>query len=156
MGKERSDVKSVGAELMKKRNIDLNRIASPYINLGTYDLYIEAMKGIKWGLFVSFTRICNIPQLELAKLLHISNWKLQALRDNPQSRLNPSQSEHFLVILQTYNLGAQTFGSINKFNEWLRVPYWNGTGTPISWAKTCGGVGLIRDKLIKLQVGAPL
>jgi len=77
-------------------------------------------KGITGKELVKFNDEFKILNKDWAFILGISPSTVSSyLRNN--KTFNPLRSEKIFLILNLYKKGAETFGDLNKFNEWLTL-----------------------------------
>lgn len=127
-----------------------------YLNLSSqYFLVFSAHKGLKTKIFYDFAEAINMPEKNLAKIIHISARTISNYKDQHRV-LEPVQSEHLLKLISLFDKGEELFGNISEFNYWLQKPFWNSKEKPIDWLITPGGVDLVIEELEKLSLGYPV
>jgi putative toxin-antitoxin system antitoxin component (TIGR02293 family) len=112
----------------------------------------SARKGVKTSIFYSFAEAANMPEKNLAGLIHLHQRTIQNYKDQNKS-LDPVESEHLLKLIGLYMKGEETFGSVDEFNSWLAKPFWNSKEKPLEWLTTPGGVDLVSDELDRIAQG---
>ncbi len=112
----------------------------------------SARKGVRPALFYSFSDSVNMPEKNLASLLHIHPRTISNYRDN-KKKLNPVESEHLLKLIYLFTTGEELFGGIEPFNQWLHTPNWQDKDKPVDWLNTPGGVDLVLEDVQRLSYG---
>ena len=107
------------------------------------------------ALFYRFTKHIGWNEKEVAKLLNTSTKSFQNYRSLSKS-LEPVIAEHLLKLVDLFNKGARTFSGKENFNQWLVTDYWNGSGQPLQWLNTQGGVNIVNEELDNILLGNPL
>lgn len=111
-----------------------------------------ARKGVKPSVFYSFSSSVNIPEKNLAALLHMHPRTISNYREKRKT-LNPVEGEHLLKLIYLFTTGEEIFGSIDQFNQWLNTPGWQDQQKPMDWLDTPGGVDLVLEELLRLSYG---
>jgi putative toxin-antitoxin system antitoxin component (TIGR02293 family) len=133
----------------------MDAVQKKFANLGLKDtrsIINAARKGVKATIFYSFASVVNMPEKNLAAILHlhprtVSNYK------GTNKLFSPVESEHLLKLIYLYSRGEQLFGNIDQFNNWLEQPYLNNKETAFEWLNTPGGVDLVAEELDRLAHG---
>jgi putative toxin-antitoxin system antitoxin component (TIGR02293 family) len=112
----------------------------------------RARKGVKPSIFYIFSSTVNIPEKNLAALLHMHPRTISNYREKRKS-LNPVEGEHLLKLISLFTTGEKIFGSIEQFNQWLTTPGWQNHEKPMEWLNTPGGVDLVMEELLRLSYG---
>ena len=115
----------------------------------------KARTGVPVALFYRFAKDIGWNEKDVAKLLNTSVKTFQNYRTQSKS-LEPSTAEHLLKLIDLFKKGEQIFAGKENFNQWLKTDSWNGTGQPVSWLNTQGGVDVINEELDNILVGNPL
>lgn len=127
-----------------------------HLNLDSqYYIVFSAHKGLKTKIFYDFAEAINMPEKNLAKIIHISTRTISNYKEQ-QKVLEPVQSEHLLKLISLFDKGEEIFGNINEFNYWLLKPFWNSKEKPMDWLITPGGVDLVVEELDKMSQGYPV
>jgi putative toxin-antitoxin system antitoxin component (TIGR02293 family) len=111
-----------------------------------------ARKGVRPHIFYYFSDVVNMPEKNLAALLHIHPRTISNYRDQ-KKHLNPVEGEHLLKLINLFTVGEETFGNIDQFNQWLNQPSWLNKEKPMDWLDTPGGVDLVLVELNRLNYG---
>lgn len=117
-----------------------------------FSLVAIAHKGLTFSVFDDFASLIKMPAKNLAQIIHISPRAISSYKTNKKT-LEPTQGEHLLALISLYRLGEELFGNIDKFNQWLQMPFWNSYEKPIEWLVTPGGIDLVKGELTKLAYG---
>ena len=123
--------------------------------LSAREIVNRARKGVDVALFYYFTKSLGWSEKDLAHILNTSPKTFQNYRALSKS-LEPIIAEHLLKLIHLFKKGERTFGNKADFNKWLATAYWNGTGQPINWLNTPGGVDIVNEELDNILGGNPL
>jgi putative toxin-antitoxin system antitoxin component (TIGR02293 family) len=115
-------------------------------------MIFSAHKGVKPAVFYEFAETINMPEKNLAHIIHISARTISNYKDQ-QKVLEPVQSEHLLKLIALYDKGESIFGNVNEFSYWLNKPFWNSKEKPINWLITPGGIDLVVEELDRMVQG---
>lgn len=109
-------------------------------------------EGLPVTVLLVFYKIWHLKQAEVASMLGISERHVQRLKSN--GRLNSSQSEKTLAVLQLLEETADYFGARDTALHWLRQSRLALKGnTPMSMVDTMTGVRMVSDLLNQLLQG---
>ncbi len=111
-----------------------------------------ARKGVRPNIFYSFSEVVNIPEKNLAALLHIHPRTINNYRVR-KKYFNPIEGEHLLKLIQLFTIGEEIFGDLEQFNQWLKSPNWYNKEVSMKWLDTPGGVDLVLMELNRLAHG---
>lgn len=111
-----------------------------------------ARKGVRPHVFYSFSDVANIPEKNLAALLHMHPRTIHNYRTRRKT-LNPVEGEHLLKLIHLFTTGEEVFGNIDQFIQWLKASNWSNNETPMDWLDTPGGVDLVLAELNRLAHG---
>ncbi|MGV8094451.1 MAG: antitoxin Xre/MbcA/ParS toxin-binding domain-containing protein [Mangrovibacterium sp.] len=76
---------------------------------------------------------------------------------NNNRRLSPLTAELAIKIIELYEEGKETFGSLKNFNRWMTRPAPGlNHRIPFELIQTVTGVELVMDELMAIQYGAPV
>jgi putative toxin-antitoxin system antitoxin component (TIGR02293 family) len=147
---------------MKKKS--LNTVKEPQVFYGPFAHYesdfsnpLRMMSFVNEGVPVSsLDALVSLSQhgRELfAQRLNISTKTIERYQKEGKS-FDPVMSELILQWVQMYRKGSEVFGSIASFNRWLGKPALAFEGlVPESFTHTSGGVRLILDALMQIEMG---
>ena len=89
----------------------------------------------------------------------LSNWlniSVKTFRSykKPEQEINATIKEHVLLLLSLIQHGKKVFGSMQKFEEWLKKEnfYFNAKA-PIEYLNTITGIRFIDDRLTAMEYG---
>lgn len=101
---------------------------------------------------LSFTEDWKLKPAEVSMVLGLSARHIQRLK--PGGRLNPSQSEKTLAVLQLLEEAEDYFGDKETARRWIHQPRLAlHQRTPISLMDTMTGVSMVSDLLNQLKLG---
>jgi putative toxin-antitoxin system antitoxin component (TIGR02293 family) len=133
----------------------MNAVQKKFASLGLKDaitIIRVARKGIKASIFYSFASVTNMPEKNLAMILHVHPRTVSNYKETNKS-FGPVESEHLLKLISLYTKGEQLFGDIDNFKNWLDQPYLDKKETAFEWLNTPGGVDLVSEELDRLTHG---
>ncbi len=94
----------------------------------------------------------GIPVNEMAVLMRLSDRTLR--RYDPQTLLNPEQSERVVEISRLYSRGEDVFGNINHFKEWMNSSVMAlGNIKPKTLLDTSLGIDILMNELGRIEHG---
>jgi putative toxin-antitoxin system antitoxin component (TIGR02293 family) len=116
------------------------------------DFLAGARKGVPKSWLLSMARECGLTLKELSSYLRISTRSIQ--EKEPDQYIAPGPSERALFIAKLFKLGNNTFGSMEKFRNWLNVENSAmGGEKPVSYLDTFSGIQLVMDELNAIEYG---
>lgn len=116
------------------------------------DFLIGARKGIQKSRLLAIARESGLTLKELSSYLRISTRSIQ--EKEPFQLIAPGPSERALYISKLFNLGNDTFGSREKFYNWLNSENSvMGGEKPVSYLDTFSGIQLVMDELNAIEYG---
>ena len=119
----------------------------------TVRLILAANKGIKADTISDLVSISNHKKDFFAGLLNLSVKTLDRYTSEGKS-LSPSNGEMVLKLISLYRKGAEVFGSVKSFNNWLDKPSIGlGNSLPVTFMYTSGGIDLIQEELSRIEFG---
>ena len=94
----------------------------------------------------------GIPVNEMAVLMRLSDRTLR--RYDPQTLLNPEQSERVVEISRLYSRGEDVFGNLNNFKEWMNSSVMAlGNIKPKTLLDTSLGIDILMNELGRIEHG---
>jgi hypothetical protein len=123
--------------------------------LSPREIVDKARTGVHVALFYNFAKDIGWNEKDVAQLLNTSPKTFQNYRALAKP-LEPITAEHLLKLIDLFKKGERTFAGKENFNQWLQTDFWNGTGQPMKWLNTPGGVDIINEELDNILVGNPL
>ncbi len=116
------------------------------------DLIYLTRTGIAKLALAALAEKTSLSIKEIAQAVHISERTLQRYDDH--RKLDKATTEKAIELAQLYQYGIEVFGSLDKFNGWVRHPsvYFNGQ-LPVELLDTTTGMLLIRDELTRIAHG---
>ncbi len=108
--------------------------------------------GIPKQAMTHLMEIADISLTEMASIIHTSDRTLR--RYTAQQRLSPEQSERMVEMAGVYSRGAEVFGSLANFRQWMDsvlLPF--GNKKPKELLDTSIGIGMIMDELGRIEHG---
>lgn len=122
------------------------------LEISEKDFLIGARKGIQKSMLLSIARESGLTLKELSSYLRIST---RSIQDKESSQLiAPGPSERALYIAKMFKSGIATFGSRDKFRNWLNSENQAmGGEKPVSYLDTFSGIQLVLDELNAIEYG---
>ena len=119
---------------------------------GYFDFIQLSRSGIIKRALINLGKQISFSLSELSQVLHVSERTLQRYSDD--AKLSADTSERAILLSQLYQRGAEVFGHLADFKEWMRTPLpaFN-YQTPISLLDTTFGFQLIQDELGRIEHG---
>ena len=94
----------------------------------------------------------NKSPVDMAALMQISYRTFQ--KYTPEYVLNPEQSEKALEIARLYSRGAEVFGGLALFKEWMDIPIAAlGNKKPAAFLDTSLGIEILMEELGRIEHG---
>ena len=94
----------------------------------------------------------GIPVNEMAILMRLSDRTLR--RYNPQTLLNPEQSERVVELSRLYSRGEEVFGNLDNFKEWMNSTVMAlGNIKPKTLLDTSLGIDILMNELGRIEHG---
>jgi putative toxin-antitoxin system antitoxin component (TIGR02293 family) len=97
-------------------------------------------------------RVTGATQIDIAKWLDITEPTLrkhiQGSRD-----LNQGLSEHIIQLVELFNKGLDTFGSLDEFKSWLKHYNPGIDAIPFDLLDTITGINIVIAQLIRIDYG---
>jgi putative toxin-antitoxin system antitoxin component (TIGR02293 family) len=109
-------------------------------------------EGLQPGALTTLLQVTGVTQIDIAKWLDITE---PTLRKHIQSSkgLNPGLSEHIIQLLELFDKGLDTFGSLDEFKSWLRHYNVGIDATPFDMLDTITGISIVMSELIRIDYG---
>jgi putative toxin-antitoxin system antitoxin component (TIGR02293 family) len=116
------------------------------------DFLMGARNGIQKSMLLTIARESGLTLKELSSYLRIST---RSIQDKDLSQLiAPGPSERALYIAKLFQSGIETFGSRDKFRNWLNSENQvMGGEKPASYLDTFSGIQLVLDELNAIEYG---
>jgi putative toxin-antitoxin system antitoxin component (TIGR02293 family) len=111
-----------------------------------------ARKGITKAAYEKIADYTGLTDKEFSSLIHITTRTLQ--RKEANELLPIEASERVVLIGKIYYKGEQTFGSSDKFKQWMQKKSAAlNNKTPLSYLDTLTGITIIQDELVRIEHG---
>jgi putative toxin-antitoxin system antitoxin component (TIGR02293 family) len=139
--------------LLKNRNAAkvLSRYEPFFQN--NISLLSKAKKGLQPEAVFDFILISDLSNEQVETALNRSMKTFQNYKEK-KTLLDTSTSEKLLKLFALYNEGAEIFGSLDAFTDWLSRPaYGIGKQVPRDLLDTMTGIDLITDELKRIEYG---
>lgn len=122
------------------------------LEISEKDLLIGARNGIPKSMIVSIAHESGLTLKELSTYLRISIRSIQK-KDSSQL-IAPGPSEKALYIAKLFRIWIESFGSHDKFHNWLNTENMvMGGEKPASYLDTFSGIQLVLDELNAIEYG---
>ncbi|MGZ8559760.1 MAG: type II RES/Xre toxin-antitoxin system antitoxin [Chitinophagaceae bacterium] len=109
-------------------------------------------KGIPKKSIDNLVEKTGIPVNEMAVLMRLSDRTLR--RYDPQTLLNPEQSERVVEISRLYSRGEDVFGNLDNFKEWMNSSVMAlGNIKPKTLLDTSLGIDILMNELGRIEHG---
>ncbi len=109
--------------------------------------------GISQDLFYGIKDVSPFSLDEWAAFLHISKRTIMRHK-NDQKSFEALSSDRIIVLSRLLIRGAEVFGTVYKFNLWLRSPVFAlGGELPFNLLKSATGIQVIIDELGRIEHG---
>ncbi|WP_291909782.1 antitoxin Xre/MbcA/ParS toxin-binding domain-containing protein [Chitinophaga sp. CB10] len=119
---------------------------------GYFDFIALSRSGVIKRALLNLSRQISFSLTELAQVVHISERTLQRYADD--AKLSLDTSERAIMLSALYQRGAEVFGDLENFKEWMRTPLPSfNYQLPISLLDTTFGFQLIQDELGRIEHG---
>lgn len=114
--------------------------------------YYRANEGISKSDFLSIVAMTGLNLTEFSALLPVSKRTIEKVRN--RELLSPAVSDRVLQIASLYKHGADVFGDVVMFQDWLRSPLIAlGGKKPIEFMNNDTGLSIVRDLLGRIEHG---
>ncbi len=125
-----------------------------------YQTYFESpisrLQVIKGGLssksLNDLLQISGTTRLDMAKNLDLTEPTLRKHLNNPKE-LSTSLSEHVLFLLELYDKGIDTFGSVQEFKNWLPQHNIGIDAKPNDLLDSITGINIVINELNRIDHG---
>ena len=137
------------------RKKDLEKVLEKYEPHFKNDiaLLFQAKKGLKPQAVFDFIGLSELPHQLVEEVFNKSMKTFQNYLTK-NTLLDASTSEKLLKLFALYQKGAEVFGSIEGFAEWLTKPaYGIGNVVPQTIIDTATGIDLINEELVRIEYG---
>ena len=126
----------------------------PYQNY--FESPVNRLQVIKVGLssksLNDLLQISGSTRFDMAKNLDLTEPTLRKHLNNPKE-LSTSLSEHVLFLLELYNKGIDTFGSIDNFKNWLPQHNIGIDAKPSDLLDSITGINIVINELNRIDHG---
>jgi putative toxin-antitoxin system antitoxin component (TIGR02293 family) len=124
----------------------------PYFR-NSISLLGKAKKGLDAKAVFEFVSLSHLSQDMVESVLSKSMKTFQNYQGK-KTLLDAPTSEKLLKLFALYNKGAEVFGSVDAFSEWLSKPaYGIGNKVPQDIMDTMTGLELINEELVRISYG---
>ncbi len=117
---------------------------------------VNRLQVIKGGLssksLDDLLQISGSTRFDMAKNLDLTEPTLRKHLSNPKE-LSTSLSEHVLFLLELYNKGIDTFGSIDNFKNWLPQHNIGIDAKPSDLLDSITGINMVINELNRIDHG---
>lgn len=128
--------------------------------LAPYQTYFESpinrLQVIKGGLssksLNDLLQISGTTRFDMAKNLDLTEPTLRKHLSNPKE-LSTSLSEHVLFLLELYDKGIDTFGSVDEFKNWLPQHNIGIDAKPNDLLDSITGINIVMNELNRIDHG---
>jgi putative toxin-antitoxin system antitoxin component (TIGR02293 family) len=143
------------------KNSDIGKEFLPSSKSITYSAFLKQTllksllirQGIPYSLFNSINLLSPLTQQDWAAILNISTKSLNRYRVLSK-HFKPIQSEKIIEISEVLELGLEVFGSLEKFDHWLKTPNFAlGKFIPLDLLKDSYGKDLVMGELTRINYG---
>jgi len=126
--------------------------AEPLILSNDFDIIRIAREGFPKHVLLNLAKKISLNIQELACILHISERTLQ--RYNDDDIIKTEYAEKAVELARLYTRGAEVFGSMDKFKQWVKSPslIFNGEA-PVSLLDTSAGFDMVFRELGRIEHG---
>lgn len=116
-------------------------------------LLAKAKKGLQPEAVFDFILISHLPNEQVEAALNKSMKTFQNYKEK-KTVLDTATSEKLLKLFALYGKGAEIFGAVDAFSDWLSRPaYGIGKQAPQNLLDTVTGIDLITDELKRIEYG---
>jgi putative toxin-antitoxin system antitoxin component (TIGR02293 family) len=113
----------------------------------------NARKGLKAQAVFDFMTLSGLS-LPLVEKVFTKSIKTFNNYKEKNTLFDPTLSEKLLRLFALYDKGADVFGSVEVFNQWMAVPaYGLGGEVPQQLLDTITGIQMITDELSRIEHG---
>ena len=110
-------------------------------------------RGVSYSLFSLIRDVTPFSEADWAEYLDISTKSLQRYK-NASKQFKPIQSEKIIELAEVTNVGADVFGSLEKFKLWLDTPNFAlGNLKPKELLKDSYGKEMVISELTRIEHG---
>ena len=108
--------------------------------------------GIPKQAMTHLMHVADLSLIEMAAITHTSDRTLR--RYKPQQKLSQEQSERMIEMAGLYSRGAEVFGDMNSFKNWMdSVLLSLGNKKPKEFLDTSIGIKMLTDELGRIEHG---
>lgn len=149
---EEASLAYAAAEIKKVNNImGISGRKTKEDHLDSYYIHL-IRKGVPRKAIDRLISATGFTEDEMSSLLHISKRTLQ--RRDPQTLLNPEQSERLIEIAKLYSKGSDAFGNLENFRHWMSQEIISlGNKKPKDFLDTSLGINMLLDELGRIEHG---
>lgn len=126
--------------------------AKPATLSNDFDIIRLAREGFPKRVLLNLAKKISLNVQELAGILHISERTLQRYDDD--DIIKTEYAEKAVELARLYTRGAEVFGAMDKFKQWVKVPsiVFNGEA-PVSLLDTSAGFDMVFRELGRIEHG---
>jgi putative toxin-antitoxin system antitoxin component (TIGR02293 family) len=126
--------------------------AKPAMLSNDFDIIRLAREGFPKRVLLNLAKKISLNIQELAGILHISERTLQRYDDD--DIIKTEYAEKAVELARLYTRGAEVFGAMDKFKQWVKVPsvIFNGEA-PVSLLDTSAGFDMVFRELGRIEHG---
>jgi putative toxin-antitoxin system antitoxin component (TIGR02293 family) len=119
----------------------------------TISILLHAKRGLEPDAVFDFILISDLSNNKVEFALNKSLKTFQNYKEKNMT-LDAVTGEKLLKLFALYNKGAEVFGSVDAFSEWLSKPaYGIGNEIPENIMDTMTGIDLINEELVRIEYG---
>jgi len=98
----------------------------------------------------------QLSQKSLANVFVMTEKTFSSYR-NSDRKLNPLTAELAIKIMELYEQGKDTFGSLKRFQQWMTLPAPGLDGrVPFELIQTVTGVSMVMNEVMAIEHGMPI
>ena len=130
-----------------------NKVLIEADNIENKHYFISIIReGVKKHTLEHLMKATDINSQEMAAIMHTSERTLR--RYNGDTKLNPEQSERVIELARLFTRGAEVFGSLNAFKEWMNNTIVAlGNKKPKELLDTSLGIEILIEELGRIEHG---
>lgn len=120
----------------------------------TVDVIVEkATEGIEARHLLTLSELSGLGNSFIESAMDLSSKSIKRYVA-ADKKLNPSQSEKVLRLIQLFEKGIEIFGDKKSLSEWLSAPSFGlGSRIPLHLTTTIGGIEMITGELNRIEHG---
>lgn len=142
----------IGTGVRSGEGVQVLRRYEPFFQ-SSIALLTKAKKGLSANAVFDFMLISELTNEQVEVTLNKSVKTFHNYRQK-KTYLDATTSEKLLKLFALYTKGADVFGSLDAFTEWLSRPaYGLGNQVPQTLMDTITGLELITEELVRIEYG---